>query len=409
MSERQQEKIMVKKLSRFTWLSFVSFIALAFLLVACGSTGTTTGSSGTTNPIATATSQPGSSTPTSSAATTPVSSKPTVPLTAIRMLNANEGWALTASSVLKTTDGGVHWQDVTPTNAGLNKYAMGQFMNAQYAWVAIGPANQEEGAGIRVLRTSDGGTHWQQSTIHDAVVSIVDVPHFINANQGWIEASSTPGAGSAKSDIWASSDGGQTWTQLSSNKTSNGLNLGYVTGISFRDAQFGIAAGNLGAGGDNSVPSIAITQNGGRTWQTRSLPHLLGGYVNPLNNSQPPVFFGNVVFLPVNVTVSNGNLLVLYRSNDGGVNWVQTSVAHIQATNTYVLDTTHAWATDTSSGELYSTSDGGNHWSQVSNIAYHLNALSFPDAQNGWGVTSNQLLHTTDGGRSWQQINYSIQ
>jgi len=325
------------------------------------------------------------------------------------MLNASDGWALTASSVLKTTDGGTSWQDVTPANAGLNSNARGQFMNAHYAWIAIGPANQQEGAGIRVLRTTDGGTSWQQSTINDAVVSIVDVPHFLNASQGWIEASSTPGAGSARADIWASSDGGQTWTQLSSNKTSNGLNLGYVTGISFRDAQLGIASGNLGAGGDNSVPSIALTQNGGRTWQTKSLPHLLGGYVNPLNNSQPPVFFGNVAFLPVNVTVQNSNLLVLYRSNDGGNNWVQTSVAHIQANNTYVLDNAHAWATDTQSGELYSTSDGGNHWSAISNTAYHLNALSFTDAQNGWGVTSNQLLHTTDGGRSWQQISYSIQ
>ena len=412
MFRKVREKSMYKKSMRVAWLPLLSFIVLTLLLVGCGSTGTTSGSVGAANPTATSTtstSPTNSSTPTTASAATTAPSKPTVPLIAIRMLNTNDGWALAASSILKTTDGGVHWQDVTPANAGLNSSARGQFMNAQYAWIAIGSAYQQEGSGIRVLRTTDGGTSWQQSTINDAFVSIVDVPHFLNANQGWLEVSSTPGAGSAKSDIWASNDGGQTWTQLSSNKTSNSLNLGYVTGISFRDTQLGIATGNLGAGGDNSVPSIALTQNGGRTWQTKSLPHLLGGYVNPLNNSQPPVFFGNVVFLPVNVTVQNGNLLVLYRSNDGGNNWFQTSVAHIQATNTYVLDTAHAWATDTQSGKLYSTSDSGNHWSSISKATYHLNALSFTDAQNGWGITSNQLLHTTDGGRSWQPISYSIQ
>ena len=45
------------------------------------------------------------------------SSKPTVPLTAIRMLDKAHGWALTSTSVLKTSDGGLHWTDVTPPNS----------------------------------------------------------------------------------------------------------------------------------------------------------------------------------------------------------------------------------------------------------------------------------------------------
>ncbi len=282
-------------------------------------------------------------------------------------------------------------------------------MNTRYAWIAIGPANQQEGSDIIMLRMADSGVSWQRSLINDSVVARVDVPHFLNAKQGWLEISSTPGAGSAGSDIWYSNDGGQTWIKRSSNKSSSGLNLGYITGISFKDAQLGIATGNLGAGGDNTVPSVARTQNGGKTWQTQSLPHLLGGYVDPLNTSQPPVFFGNVVVLPVIITVQNDTLLVLYRSNDSGLSWFQTSVAHIQVENTYVLDPTHAWATDTRSGKLYSTGDGGSHWFPTSTTAYQLNALSFPDPQNGWGVTSNQLLQTTDGGKTWQQIHYTIQ
>src|SRR5438552_10188481 len=306
-------------------------------------------------------------------------------LTAIRILDIHNGWALTASSILKTTDGGRHWKDMTPVNAGLNQDARGQFLNTQDAWIAIGPANQQEGPGIAVLRTTDGGRSWQRSTINDPQVALIDVPHFLNVQQGWLAVSSTPGAGSAGTDIWYSNNDGQTWTKRSSNKDSSGLNLGYVTGISFRDAQVGIATGNRGAGGDNAVPSIALTHNGGQTWQTQMLPHLLGGYVNPMATSQPPVFFGNVVVLPVTITAQSGPVLDLYRSNDGGLNWFQTSAVPIQADNTYVVDPSHAWATDTQSGKLYSTSDGGNHWSLTSNTAYHLNALSFTDAHNGWG------------------------
>lgn len=397
---------MCKKPTHVAWLSLLLILALALLLGACDTTGSISSSQPTMVP--TSSPQSSTSTPSITPSASTVASKPAVPLTAIRMLDTQNGWALTASSILKTTDGGLHWNDVTPANAGLNPSARGQFMNMQDAWIAIGPANQQEGPGIAVLRTTDGGMSWQRSVINDPVVSLVDVPHFLNVQQGWLEMSSTPGAGSAGSDIWHSNDGGQTWTKLSSNKSFSGLDLGYVTGISFRDAQMGIATGNLGAGGDNTVPSLALTQNGGQTWQTKSLPHLLGGYVNSMNTSQPPVFFGNVVILPVTITGQSGPLLVLYRSNDGGLSWFQTSAAHIQAENTYVVDPSHAWATDTQSGKLYSTSDGGNHWSAASNTAYHLNALSFTDPQNGWGVTSNQLLQTTDGGKTWQQIPYTI-
>ena len=397
---------MCKKPTHVAWHPLVLILALALLLGACGTTGSISASQPTMVP--TRSPQSSTSTPSITPSASTVSSKPAVPLTAIRMLDTQNGWALTANSILKTTDGGLQWNDVTPANAGLNPFARGQFMNTHDAWIAIGPANQQEGPGIAMLRTTDGGLSWQRSVITDPVVSLVDVPHFINVQQGWLGMSSTPGAGSAKSDIWHSNDGGQTWTKLSSNKSFSGLDLGYVTGISFRDAQMGIATGNRGAGGDNTVPSVALTQNGGQTWQTTSLPHLLGGYVNPMNTSQPPVFFGNVVILPVTITGQSGPLLVLYRSNDRGLSWFQTSAAHIQAENTYVVDPSHAWATDTQSGKLYSTSDGGNHWSAASNTSYQLNALSFTDPQNGWGVTSNQLLQTTDGGKTWQQIPYTI-
>jgi photosystem II stability/assembly factor-like uncharacterized protein len=116
-----------------------------------------------------------------------------------------------------------------------------------------------------------------------------------------------------------------------------------------------------------------------------------------------------VVVLPVLVSLQNGNLLVLYRSVNSGENWVQTTALHIQATNTYVLDTAHVWATDLSSGLLYRTRDGGTTWSATSPGAYHLQALSFPDARTGWGVTTNQLLQTSDGGASWQHIDYITQ
>ncbi len=390
------------------WLPWMLVLAMSVLLGACG---TTDSASTTTQSTVVPTSPPRTATGTLPIApsASAVPTKPTVPLTAISMLDARNGWALTKSALLKTADGGLHWTDVTPARAELNQSARGQFLNTQDAWIAIGPANQQEGPGISVLYTLNGGTSWQRSLIPDSGVSLVDVPHFINVRQGWLAISSTPGAGSARTDIWYTNSSGQSWTSLASSKSINDLNLAYITGISFRNAQVGIATGNLGAGGNNTVPVIALTQDGGQSWHTQALPPLAGSYANPMYTSQPPVFFGNVVLMPVTVMGPDGSRLALYRSNNSGVNWFQTGEVGIQADNTYVVDTAHAWATDTSSGKLYATSDGGAHWSLTSNTAYQLQALSFIDTQNGWGVTSDQLLHTTDGGQIWQPIPYTFQ
>ncbi|QBD82975.1 hypothetical protein EPA93_46245 [Ktedonosporobacter rubrisoli] len=382
------------------WLPFFLFTILALILAACGSAEPPGASSPTPTTQATSSSSTNQDTPSPTTGT----SKPAAALTGLRMLDANNGWALSATSILKTTDGGMHWKDVTPANAGLNQFARGNFLDQQSAWIAIPPTQQREGPGIDILHTANGGQSWQKAHIDDPLVATIDVPHFLGTQQGWLEASSTPGAGHAGSDIWYTTDGGQSWTKIASNMGNNGLTLGYVTGISFQDTQNGIAAGNLGAGGDNTVPAVSITHDGGHTWHMQALPHLLGGYEGIYNTSQPPVFFGSTAILPVNVTTSSGDLLVLYRSNTSGRTWTQTSVAHIRSDNTYVLDSAHAWATDTQSGQLYGTTDGGDHWSALSTKAYHLKALSFVNVNNGWGIAGESLLHTTDGGKTWQSL-----
>ncbi len=146
---------MCKKPTHVAWLPLLLILALALLLGACSTTGSISSSQAPVVP--TSSPQSSTSTPSITPSASPVSSKPALPLTAIRMVDTKNGWALTASSILKTTDGGLHWNDVTPANAGLNPSARGQFMNTQDAWIAIGPANQQEGPGIAVLRTHRWG------------------------------------------------------------------------------------------------------------------------------------------------------------------------------------------------------------------------------------------------------------
>jgi photosystem II stability/assembly factor-like uncharacterized protein len=64
---------------------------------------------------------------------------------------------------------------------------------------------------------------------------------------------------------------------------------------------------------------------------------------------------------------------------------------------------------------LYSTSDGGQHWTKLSPGANfkRVTSLSFVSTTTGWGIggqsdTSSFLLKTTDGGKTWTLIPFSI-
>jgi len=80
------------------------------------------------------------------------------PIIAIRMLDTMHGWALTDNSILKTADGGISWQDVTPANVSIHQIFGGDFMNAQYAWVTT---IDQKNFSVGILHTTNGGRTWQ--------------------------------------------------------------------------------------------------------------------------------------------------------------------------------------------------------------------------------------------------------
>lgn len=162
-------KLMHTCLHKRYWLRAATMLLLALLLAACGSTITVTGSQG-------------SVTPTASSPTVTATPEPTVPLTTIRMLGQMNGWALTKSAILTTSDGGQTWHDVTPAGIQVHAKSTGDFLDGNHAWVA-----SLQGSTVTVLRTSDGGASWRSATFPTQQLSI-DRPHFINTHDGWIAA-----------------------------------------------------------------------------------------------------------------------------------------------------------------------------------------------------------------------------
>ena len=387
------------------------FIMVALLISACGNQSSGAGSLPATAVTPTAGSSTGASDITTTSSVHVESSKP---LTVVRMVTQSVGWAIADKSmVLRTTDGGNHWTDVTPHYSVTPTEIVPSFADGQHAW--IGYVATMDQSPITVLRTSDGGQSWQSATISASQPTSVVSLQFRGSNYqiGWVLAGidGGPGAGHEGFGLYTTTNGGQSWSALPSIYTSDQMG-----GFSWRDTTTGF----LAVGGPYSTPQLSVTRDGGRSWKNLSLP-VVPGLPTPAGEyfTTPPVFFGFSGFLPVYVSFDAGagkmvQGFVIYTTSDGGATWAaqgyKTLLAvggPINASDLYIVDQTHFYVTD-QKGATWLSTDGGAGWTRLAGtVGSGVTSLSFTDSQHGWAAGGG-LWRTTDGGNSWQAVNYII-
>jgi len=149
-----------------------------------------------------------------------------VTLTQVRMFSMTEGWGVGRNTaldpadehVLRTTDGGATWRDVTPAQArGAGSTADGPslqaepfFLDAARAWVGFWP---QPGSGVnanKIWYTVDGGQTWATLT---TVTWVGAQPEFVSASAGWAVAFSGQ-APNVKYALVASANGGVSWALI---------------------------------------------------------------------------------------------------------------------------------------------------------------------------------------------------
>ncbi|WP_282701430.1 oxidoreductase [Streptomyces sp. CC219B] len=112
----------------------------------------------------------------------------------------------TGGTVLRTTDGGDSWRNVSPPGAGDLQFRDVEAFDARRAVVlAIG-----EGEASRVYRTDDGGATWTESFRNTDPRAFYDCMTFFDHRHGL--AMSDPVEGRFR--ILSTSDGGRSWTVL---------------------------------------------------------------------------------------------------------------------------------------------------------------------------------------------------
>ncbi len=336
---------------------------------------------------------------------------PSEPLRQIRFVDQKNGWALTNHAILRTSDGGANWLDVTKRGPGGSQmdggeHAVAVFQNATRAWLFNTVRTDVNYAGLDIIvwRTLDAGKNWARFTFNDPdAIFIGDRPHFMDALHGWLLLNRGNAAGSEGVHLYRTIDGGQTWTRIASAPGTLPL-PGIKAGPTFESASYGWMADAIGAELDD--PLLYQTMDAGYTWSANKLP-TLPGVKNALYQTTPPVYLGTLV-VPVHLFLMQGKGLAIYLSTNNGSSWHINWTTKFDTDNVYVVNLTHYWALD--QGTLYATTDSGANWSVVAHLPTTASTMSFTSSQVGWIIDSSStvLYHTIDGGHTWTTLHYTF-
>ena len=336
--------------------------------------------------------------------------------TTLQMLDAQTGWALVSGQVWRTTDGGLHWRNVTPKAPSATRpyVTSADFLTASLAWIVL--SSSPETSTSEIEKTTNGGQTWQVNALQIERGEI----SFINLQDGWVWANGGAAAGSSAFDLFRTTDDGATWAKAQDaqqivNGTPGALPFGGDKNYpSFINATTGWVTGEEPV---NGLRYLFVTHDGGFHWQEQSLPPAQGisSPDDAMYTTMPPIFFNNDSqdgLLPVLIyTGQDIQPFVFYSTHDGGASWQSTQP--IPAGSYTFLDAQHGWIGQ--GGDLWATSDGGQSWSKVTpggpfqNVA----GLDFISTREGWATAPNNdgtsvLLHTTNGGQTWTVLNYSV-
>ena len=329
------------------------------------------------------------------------------------MVNASTGWAAgsTTDRILRTSDGGAHWNDVTPWDAPVGSWTT-FFLDANSAWIAssLQPGSSTNDFGVKVYRTSDGGRTWQHISTVTPDQGWPGAVDFVDARHGWLMMILGGAAGSEGVAFYGTADGGATWTELSEADTSGApghlpVSCSKARPV-FLNPLTGWVPGSCNAGGG---PFLYVSRDGGNTWNDAGIkmpsgsPAACACEIAGLRFSDSR----NGVFV-LNIYGDNGAVQnVLYTTNDAGAFWRSGPLLPPNSYTVFFLDPSHGWTLNEKTGSLLYSSDSGQHWSVIGTVSATMGPIDFEfiTTTTGWMLgmetKGRPILKTVDGGATW--------
>ena len=248
--------------------------------------------------------------------------------------------------------------------------------------------------GDHLFRSTDKGDTWTERTLPQGI-SVNARVAFVNGNDGWLLTSGTAATSCSGQAVtlWRTADGAATWTKLD----ATGIDAAQCKdSVAFVDAQ----RGYIGAWDANTQPKIYRTSDGGKTWNSSTLP-------NP-PAQRPATFadFGTVVLTSAESGAAP-NRFYSFRSSNAGATWTGASAGPVEGIAIVFVSATR-WLQISAPASSQETTDGGTSWhaftTDYQQAAPVAPQIAFGDTTTGYATVRGSLQRTTDGGAHWSAI-----
>jgi photosystem II stability/assembly factor-like uncharacterized protein len=326
-------------------------------------------------------------TPTASGAAYPL-----LPPASMQMIDRNTGWAAGSGTnrILRTTDGGSHWNDVGPAPSAVKAGSwITFFLDGNHAWLAswLHPGSTSPDFSVAISRTVDGGKTWDEA-VDSPVAAEQRWPasmQFIDPAHGWLFMNLGFAAGSQGIAVYGTVDGGITWSKLSEADTSGlqgHLPLRCSKGLPvFLNSSTGWMPGTCGAGGG---PFFFVTRDGGRTWNDVGITPP-AGYdrscmcgISSFRLSDPRFCATRSGFFVLDIYGADGAQHdFVYTTTDGGSSWWPGPMLPANCFTADFIAPAYGWTLDAKKNTILQTGDGGQHWSTLGIIPSSQGVVDF--------------------------------
>jgi photosystem II stability/assembly factor-like uncharacterized protein len=236
------------------------------------------------------------------------SNLPALGIQDIGLISPETGWALRGGRLLWTGDGGRTWGDLTPES--VTQLLAATYLDAGHAW-ALGYVTGGDPGILTVFHSTDGGRTWQAASLPVASGEALEPVaaaslEFIDQDNGWVALKLPSGSSFSLGRLFATQDGGRTWQERT-------LPLGEP--VAFIDSGRGWVAG--GPAGD----PLYHTRDGGVTWEAQSLPLTAAPSTGRTLVGLPQFEDLQKGLLPVTSIDPFHPALLLFATDDGGESW----------------------------------------------------------------------------------------
>ena len=278
------------------------------------------------------------------------------------------GWAAGAGSVVRrTTDGGTSWLNANP-NPGV---ISGDIYNI-YAWSANDALCTTSPSATNIYKTSDGGNTWTQ--VYSLAGGFMDAIEMISPTEGYAVGDPVGG----KWVVLKTTDGGNTWNRMATEPTQIGTDAGYNNSLS-------IVNGNIWFG--STAGTVYHSPDLGLTWSFTTTPGVSSVY--------------SVHFNSALIGMAGGSGSNMVKSADGGITYTPTNVPGSSGGLVGITGFDNDIWTVREGTSIYRSTNMGGTW--TTGITVTGATLRDIDVKNiggcayGWSVGSSGTIARVDG------------